>query len=167
MFVLLFSYSITVDPRDGTDSQLDFATNNNNNNNSKHCITPIPAPSSMDAEASTQEVLVKFVTPFAAYRVPPAPLAVPAELNRNGLSQVIHHLLGIENAGACGCSPAGPAAETGYSGLPRAHPFHFLLTRTRTLNAPFPQARRRCLSSLWRPMWAPPRPLRAPCCAAA
>lgn len=58
-----------------------------------------------DAAAATsgggEEVLVRFVTPFAAYRVPPAPLAVPAELNRSGLSAVIRHLLG-DSAGGGG-----------------------------------------------------------------
>jgi hypothetical protein len=54
----------------------------------------------MDTDGASEEVLVRFTTPFAAYRVPSAPLAVPSELNRNGLSQVVHHLLGAEGEGA-------------------------------------------------------------------
>ena len=45
------------------------------------------------------EVLVRFVTQFADIRVPAAAIAVPGDLNRNGLTQVVAHLLG---RGACG-----------------------------------------------------------------
>ncbi len=50
---------------------------------------------------------VRFVTRDEGLRLPPhladAPLAVPVQLNRKGLSEVVHHLRG---------SPAGE--ETGY-----------------------------------------------------
>lgn len=42
---------------------------------------------------ATQQVRVKFVTKNAAIRVTETPFAVPTRLNRQGLSQVVNHLL--------------------------------------------------------------------------
>jgi ribosome biogenesis protein len=48
-------------------------------------------------EASTSEgdeILVRFVTSIEKIKVPAAPITVPSNLNRHGLSQIINHLLG-------------------------------------------------------------------------
>jgi len=50
--------------------------------------------SSSSAPSGDGEVLVRFVTQFAALRVPTAAIAVPGDLNRVGLSSVVSHLLG-------------------------------------------------------------------------
>ena len=86
----------------------------------------------MDAAESTQEVAVRFTTPIAALRVPAAPVAVPAELNRNGLSQVIHHLLGIEGSSAFRCARARAAAACTAAGAHLLRPASWRFKRCAT-----------------------------------
>lgn len=50
-----------------------------------------------EAAESGQQILVRFVTPVAALRVDEAAIAVPAELNRTGLSAVVNHLRGADS----------------------------------------------------------------------
>ena len=47
-----------------------------------------------------QQVTVRFVTKdiYERYRIGDSPLAIPRKLGRHGLSEVINHLLGLENA---------------------------------------------------------------------
>ncbi len=52
------------------------------------------AAAASSSVAASAEVLVRFVSALPAYRVPADPIAVPASLNRVGLSQIIAHLLG-------------------------------------------------------------------------
>ena len=40
------------------------------------------------------DVLVRLVTRNDLLRVPSAPLAVPASIDRNGLEKIVNHLLG-------------------------------------------------------------------------
>ena len=59
-------------------------------------ILSLSGASSQPGSRGVEEVLIRLSTPFAAYRVPSAALSVPADLNRNGLSAVVHHLMGID-----------------------------------------------------------------------
>jgi len=69
-------------------------------------ILSLSGASSQPGPRGVEEVLIRLSTPFAAYRVPNAALSVPADLNRNGLSAVVHHLMGID----AGSSAAGALA---------------------------------------------------------
>lgn len=44
-----------------------------------------------------QRIRVRFVTKFDEYRVTDVAISVPLKLNRAGLSEVVHHLLGTES----------------------------------------------------------------------
>jgi len=50
-----------------------------------------------DGNESTEQVRVSFTTKFEEYKVPDTSIAVPLGLRRKGLSEVINHLLELEN----------------------------------------------------------------------